>query len=119
MTRPKWKKLKTSRVGNELFLPEVFSKDACIYTTYLSFLLFSVFFFVNDIIIVWALIMLIIEFAFWYHLSFKIYDDDFNVSGIRSFFFLQVWNLTKHFTVTNLNYTSFIYFFGGDNLEID
>ena len=87
MTRPKWKKLKTSRVGNELFLPEVFSKDACIYTTYLSFLLFSVFFFVNDIIIVWALIMLIIEFAFWYHLSFKIYDDDFYVSGIRSFFF--------------------------------
>ena len=89
MTRPKWKKLKTSRIGNELFFTRsLFKRRVHIYNKFIiSPFFFFLFFFVNDIIIVWALIMLIIEFAFWYHLSFKIYDDEFNISGIRSFFF--------------------------------
>lgn len=71
-----------------VFYQKSFQKTRAYIQQIYHFSFFSFFFlFVNDIIIVWALIMLIIEFAFWYHLSFKIYDDEFNISGIRSFFF--------------------------------
>ena len=79
------------------FYQKSFQKTRAYIQHIYHFSFFFFLFFVNDIIIVWALIMLIIEFAFWYHLSFKIYDDDFNVSGIRSFFFLASLKSNKAF----------------------